>query len=299
MPRARHTGGVGSIRKAKPGASGSSGAPGAAAYDLPSLFPRINLGTISGLTASNMLGKYLRPDGKRLYVAYRVSGTVAALLEFALLKPNVIASAVYVGSVTLPDMNGRTATGYALEFSPDGTLILLGVGEGYLQRFSLSTPWDLATLAKVGSLASLPGFIPATNYRYTGLNFKPDGTKLWAAFGTSSAAGRFYNLATAWDIATATQGAVVNSQSLDGGSQTVVNILGSTILQYGSVGRIDLYALASAWPGGTGVNQTLSSQSGIPSLNDPANTFNWSADGKILFMGSGNGMMYQIGGQAS
>lgn len=178
---------------------------------------------------------------------------------------------------TLHTSAGQGGTIRGSFFKPDGTKYFLTESDqDEISEFSLSTPWDLSTLAYVQT-ASISG-----NYEL-GIRFKPDGTELYT-MDFSQTKARQYSLSTAWDISTLgtpTEKAV-NSGSTpmdlefkpDGTKMYVVNY---------SSNKIEEWALSAAWDIST-ASYTSASDLDISTQFTYARTVTLSSDGTKLFV---------------
>lgn len=91
------------------------------------------------------------------------------------------------------------ATG--LFFKPDGTrFYIIGTSQDKVQRFDMSTAWDVSTASNTSSNNS-PSFA-TTDTNMRGLHFKSDGTKFFMAGNTNKYIYEF-SMTTAWDVSTA------------------------------------------------------------------------------------------------
>jgi len=82
-----------------------------------------------------------------------------------------------------------------LYFKPDGTkMYIAGSYSDAVKEYNLSVAWDLSTVSYVGSKS-----VAAQSIFPTGLQFKPDGTKMYICDGYIYE----YNLSTPWSVTTA------------------------------------------------------------------------------------------------
>lgn len=107
------------------------------------------------------------------------------------------------GPISYTISSGVVNGGSKMEFSADGSMLFV-VGSytaARIDKFTLSTPWDITTLTYVGY--AIP--VTPTSTDITSLAFKPDGTKmiLHCNAGTGTTI-REYDLSTPWDITTST-----------------------------------------------------------------------------------------------
>lgn len=137
-------------------------------------------------------------DGTKMYVLCnaKVSGNSGEIFQYTLSTPWDVSTATYATKTYVADINAA-----AMWFKPDGTRFYVaedGGGTSVIQ-YNLGTAWDLAT-------ASAPGIsfnFSATGSRGCGLQFKPDGLKMyiwdWGTYEINE-----YTLGTAWDLTTVT-----------------------------------------------------------------------------------------------
>ena len=138
-------------------------------------------------------GLFWKPDGTRLFICTT--------------NPD----SIRVYNVPTPwQMNGLTGIGgygitqdsnpYDVFFKDDGTrMYVVGMSNDKVYEYSLSTAWNPLG----GSAVFVRDFsVAAQDLVPSGLFFKPDGTKMYIT-GTGSAFVNEYDLATPWDISTA------------------------------------------------------------------------------------------------
>ena len=138
-------------------------------------------------------------DGTKLYVLCnaKVSGNNGEIFQYTLATPWNISTATYASKtyVVATFANG-------MWFKPDGTQFFIvednNGASTSVRRYNLGTAWDLAT----ASNPSISYNISAQTARSSGLQFSDDGTKMFVFDWVSDKVYR-YNLATAWNITTA------------------------------------------------------------------------------------------------
>lgn len=144
------------------------------------------------------------------------------------------------------DASAQDTLGESLFFKPDGTkMYLLGAQNDTVYQYTLSTAWDLASVAYDSVSLSVNSQDPTPK----GLFLKPDGTKMYVCGQTTDSVHQ-YTLSTAWDLSTATYDSVsfsVNAQATgvegvyfktDGTEMYVVCQLTDRVYQY---------TLSTAW----------------------------------------------------
>ncbi|MCO5152602.1 MULTISPECIES: YncE family protein [unclassified Shinella] len=270
MPRIRHTGGHSSILTAK--AAGGATYEGAAFQPL-TLVPRFNVGG----TVASPRGLYFKPDGTRFYVLRSSDDTIH---EFRLAKKWRVDSAVYVGSAVLPSMG----TVRGLTFKPDGTALYVtdDTATAWIRQYSLSTPWDISTVAHVGAIAvSAQGTTPS------GLAFKPDGSKLICVNNNNL---REYTLSTPWLISSASHTA--SNSALSPEYSVAISPDGTKAFHTRvAANSIADFSFVTPWVMSAGLpaNPTVLLISGV-------REFHYREDGKALFAMDVNGYLNQFGG---
>lgn len=277
MSRARHTGGVGSILTAKRGRSPEN--VQAAAYDVPTFMPKVNLTALSGLASGQFrYGIFIKPDGTKLFAAHGGS-----IVEFRFNEPFNVQTLEYVSAVALPGFT--QAVGFALEFSPDGSNLYISQAHGQFRQYSLSSPWDISTAVAVGGSILITN-IAASGNTVLGLRFNSTGTKALIAGWTSggSQASRWVNLATPWALASWTAGGALDANQMTSANCGVLFApTGARSIVYSSVGRIASAVLAPVFPSTGNISNTITYSGTFPIIHTPC-SFAWGLDGKQLFI---------------
>lgn len=149
--------------------------------------------------SSSTYGFHFKPDGTKLYVT---AITTDYVYEYAL------STAWDLTTVTLTDY---LATGLThpmgIDFSPDGTKMILGTNGASVQYYTLSTAWDVSTGTSVGSMSASGGI--------RGVSYNGDGTKLFACSYSGDEVFQ-YSLGTPYVATTGTY----DNVSYDTSSQT-------------------------------------------------------------------------------
>ena len=149
------------------------------------------------------------------------------------------------------DVSSQETKPAGLHFKPDGSkMYVSGYGTDAVYQYSLSTAYDVSTASYDSK--SLSG-LSQDNANGRGLDFKPDGTKLYFA-GSSNGRVYEYSLSTAWDVSTGSYNNVffnVGSQSnnasgvrfkSDGTKMYVTQYQGNSVGNY-----VYQYSLSTAW----------------------------------------------------
>lgn len=139
-------------------------------------------------------GVSMSADGTNLYVVGTTNDTV---YQYPVITPYDISTATTVGLKSY-SVTSTAGVPVSIFFKPDGTAfyILNDSTTESVQRFNLSTAWDVSTATYVDSYAFTIETSPA------GLEFSPDGTKMHI-IGTTNDTVYQFALSTAWDLSTA------------------------------------------------------------------------------------------------
>jgi sugar lactone lactonase YvrE len=139
-------------------------------------------------------GFEFKPDGSRLYVC----GAAQDKLYQVDLQDNW---QVKTGQQKYEVSFGYEA--YAVRFKPDGLKVYLtDYANSSVKEYTLTTAWDITT---INTTASDTFSTSGQSIQPMGLEFKPDGTKMWIAPDDSGNDNIYeYNLSPAWDISSAT-----------------------------------------------------------------------------------------------
>lgn len=158
-------------------------------------------------------GLFFKPDGTKFYI---VGSTTRRIHEYDLSTAWDISTASY-SQQSIAVGGGGIPSG--MFFRQDGTMVYIA---DYLAdrvyQYSLSTAWDVSTVAAVNSFSTAP-----SNYTPYGISFKPDGTKMYLANNGTDTIGE-YDLSTAWDITTAVYSQALTMLATQGGDPTGIFI---------------------------------------------------------------------------
>lgn len=130
------------------------------------------------------------PDGLKLFVVGSTSKTVIA---YSLTSAWDLSTASYTASKAInnPTQNA-TWNVDAMAFKPDGTRFFVS-GSGFLQEYSLSTPWDVSSATHVQTVS----------IGVKGIVFDPDGNAFFTASSSTTNTVTKRALSVAWDISSA------------------------------------------------------------------------------------------------
>jgi sugar lactone lactonase YvrE len=148
---------------------------------------------------SGSAGLEFKPDGTKMYM----SGlTGSSVYQYTLSTPWDLSTASY-DSVSL-SVAGQESTPLEVRFKPDGTkMYIVGNTSDNVHQYTLSTPWDLST----ASYDSVSFSVAGQETSPQGMEFKPDGTKMYIAGNVADAVLQ-YTLSTPWDLSTASYDSV-------------------------------------------------------------------------------------------
>lgn len=193
---------------------------------------------ISVQLTANPSGIYFKPDGTRLYIA---DPTGDAIHEFTLSTPFELTTTSFLRSLSVI----AQGTGVQDVFFRDDGLkmyVLEALGDT-VDEYNLSTAWDISTASYLQEFD-----ITAQDSSPTGIFFRADGTKLYAA-GTENDSIYEYNLSTAWDVTSATH---ANTYSVAGSNVNPRSVIfkpdGTLMLVLdANAGQIERYDLSIPW----------------------------------------------------
>ena len=145
-------------------------------------------------------GISFKSDGTKMYVVGSANDKV---YQYSLSTAWDLSTASY-DSVSFSVATEET-TPQALAFKSDGTkMYVVGVVQGKVFQYSLSTAWDLSTASYDSVSFSLAAQAEPTP---PGLSFKSDGTKMYVV-GSAEDKVFQYSLSTAWNLSTASYDSV-------------------------------------------------------------------------------------------
>lgn len=218
--------------------------------------------------APNVQDLHFKPDGTRLYVVCRGTGSVH---EYALSTAWDISTASHTTAFQIT----QTSNLSGLTFKPDGTkLYVVGQSNDRVCEYNLSTPWSVSTasylqFAAVGGNGGFPN----------GVVFKPDGTQMYVL--DRDAELGVYNLSAAWSVTPAVYGSdgLAVSQTLceslyikDDGTRLYVVGSGADVVQQ--------YAVSTPWNLSTAV---LVKSLNIGSIDTAPTGIYFSPDGSKMY----------------
>ena len=147
-------------------------------FDIP------NEGLSTGIT--------FKPDGTKMYITGSAADKIS---QYNLTRAFDITSAALEKSVTI---NSVEAAPQGIKFNSDGTVIfILGTGNDGIDRWSLSTPYDIGSIIAANTTFTSIGGDPR------GFDFNNDGTKMFILDQADKQIEE-YNLSTPYNPATKT-----------------------------------------------------------------------------------------------
>jgi sugar lactone lactonase YvrE len=194
-------------------------------------------------------------DGRYVYVAVRGTRLTATIFQYECSTPWDLATITYSSKSLVVGDYELNCSGIAI--SDDGTrLFFIGYGNDTVWSCTLSTPYDLATATVDVKKFYVGGQDATPNTPF----FGDSGTKMYVMGATNDTVYQ-YNLATAWDVTTASytgNSLLVTSQDATpqglffGDSGTKLYVVGST------TDTVRQYTLSTAWDISTASYASLS-----------------------------------------
>lgn len=188
-------------------------------------------------------GLFFKPDGTRFYVIGHYQDKV---FRFDMSTAWDVSTASNTSSNNSPSLASTDSSMNGLYFKPDGTkFYVAGQQNNSIREFSMSTAWDVST-ASVTSNSYNDGL---SNSTYAGVDFSPDGTKLYRHNGTDTYQS---SMTTAWDITTASFDGSLPSAPSDWvdyrWSNFDFNSNGTSVyIPYDAGGGVDRFTLTTAY----------------------------------------------------
>ena len=234
-----------------------------------------------------------KSDGTILYV---VDDNTNTIYQYTLGTAWDISTASYASKSISTYFNTYYYEGipHGLDISSDGTKIYFvgqsyGVSSSKVTSYDLTTPWDLST-----ANAYISQSVAAQDGTMQGIQFKPNGTKIYALGGAGTSIIYQYSLSPAWNLTSLTYDSVsLNVSTQDSAmSGFYFNRNGTKIIACGSTNdKIYQYNLTTAWD--------ISTASFIRSIDISGQETTVTAtvlstdENKIYFVGSVSDTIYQ------
>ena len=189
-------------------------------------------------------GITFKPDGTKMYITGQ---TADKILQYNLTTAFDVTSAVLEKSASITTVENKPQD---VKFNSDGTVIfILGTGGNGIDRWSLSTPYDIGSITVADTTFTSIGGDPR------GFDFNNDGTKMFILDGSTEKRVEEYNLSTPYNpdtkTLTNTLGNATSSNfhqglgfNADGSKMFVVKGEDSTD---NADNKIDEYALSTAF----------------------------------------------------
>jgi DNA-binding beta-propeller fold protein YncE len=162
----------------------------------------------------NYGGMYIIPDGTEIHCM-----DTDYVRIFPMSTPWDVSTIGTMVSVQLSSYS--TALDYGLSYSLDGTYMLTSETSGFVNKFTLSTPFDPSSITaeQIQDIDAFIGDDSLTNVGTRQAYFNNDGTKLYAYFGNVGSYGVSFNnneqglyefdLSTPYDLSTISRNAVI------------------------------------------------------------------------------------------
>jgi hypothetical protein len=230
-------------------------------------------------------------DGTKMYVG-GFSGDL--ILQYNLTTAFDVSTASYVSGNNL-DVSSETGYPTAIKFKSDGTKLyvvnstVIDGGTETIFQYGLSTAWDLSTASYDSVSVDLRTYATRAN----GIDFKPDGTKMFIVGAVDDAVDEF-SLSTAWDLSTLTHQNVfsVSSQEAlptgiafndDGTKMFISGYVGQAIFKYNLTTAYDVSTASYS-------NESLD----VSSQTSQARNIVFNNDGTKLFLAETVGEQVEV-----
>jgi len=207
--------------------------------------------------SSNLYDLYFSPDGRKLFV---LDGhTSRTIYSFELKTPWDIATQQYIGKGYITyGISEDYPQGFAMH--PDGTYVyFVGTTIDGITEFALTIPWDLTTMT-VGKSINIGAVDNAVNEDLPyGIDWKPDGTKVYIAGDTTNSVLQYAVTGSAFDIGSLS---FEKSHSINSEESSVKGVrfskTGTQMFIIGTSGdSVDQYHLSRSWDVGTATHVGL------------------------------------------
>lgn len=233
-------------------------------------------------------GIALHPEGTRIYI---VGSTSDRVHQYDLATPFSLRTASY--SNVSANVAAQETAPQDLVFKPDGTkMYIVGAAADRVFQYTLSTPWDVGS----ASYDSISYLVLSQEATPTGLDFKPDGTKMYIVGSTNDNVHQ-YSLSSAWDVSTASYDNVSFSVLAEDTQSSSVKFKPDGKLMYitGTTSEaIYQYTVSTPWNVATASNSMLKAFFVQAIDNSPAGIA-FSPDGRKLYLvGSGSDAITEL-----
>lgn len=257
---------------------------GAGAYDIANAsYDSVSFSLATQETNPSSL--VFKPDGTKMFV---VGYTNDAVQEYSLSTAWDVSTASHSTSFSI---GSQEPNSQGMFIKPDGTKFWITGNSDKVWQYSISTAWDISTASydsvnfSTSSQAGLP----------VGIEFKPDGTKMYIMDHQGTQSVYQYSLSTAWDLSTTSYDSVSFSTSSQDSAPLDVafNSDGTKMYMVGPTNdAIFQYSLSTAWDLSTAsydnVSFSVASQE-----TSPRDVF-FKPDGtKMYVVGDTNDTVYQ------
>jgi DNA-binding beta-propeller fold protein YncE len=183
-------------------------------------------------------GVFFRDDGLKMYV---IGSSGDDVNEYTLATAWDISTASFLQTFSV---SAQEASPQGVFFKPDGLkMYVVGSSGRDVNEYNLATAWNVSTASFLQVFS-----VSAQESSPSGIFFKPDGLKMYVS-GSSGDDVNEYNLATAWNVSTASFLQVFSVSAQETGP-TGVFFRGDGLKMYviGSIGdAVYEYNLATAW----------------------------------------------------
>lgn len=203
-------------------------------------------GTSTGIAVSS--------DGTKMYMSGAANDS---LYQYTMTTPWDLGSASY-DSVSLP-VGSQDGTPQGITFKPDGLKMYMpGGANDFIYQYTLSSAWDLST----ASYASISKDVNPPQTSIYGVDFKPDGTKMYVAGSTpGNPFVAQYTLSNPWVVSSASNDFVYRTTTTEDSSPVGIRFddVGSKMFISGTANnKVFQYTLSTPWDLSTALYSTIS-----------------------------------------
>lgn len=150
---------------------------------------------------------FVKPDGTKLYV---LDSTLDNVYQYSMTTAHDVASAVYEGNLKITTADTDASE---LFFSNTGTILyILGDSSNAIDAYDLPNAWNIIAGTTNANNIATGNTLSLFTATWDGMTFSPDGAFLYLTTNPSTSNDQIhqYNVATPWNVATATLSSTLN-----------------------------------------------------------------------------------------
>ena len=278
-----------------PGGSPVGGSPAGTAYDIST--------AVAGNTSPSITAEAISPEdiqfGDSGTKMYTVDLNTQTVYQYTLGTPYDTTTAVYASKSH--NVGTEEVSPLGLTFNDTGSRMYICGTSNIIHQYTLSTPWDVSTAGTV-----VTGAVGFSGWQYTGMQFNPTGTKLYAVFTSGSNSYLTAQpLGTAYNVSTLGAGTFLSiSTETDNATGFHISSDGNYIHVTSDDAGVDgvfQYTLGTAWDETSAVFDTFIDTSSLDGFMSGV-TFN-DTGSRMYLMGLFTSTVYEydinIGGAGS